>query len=557
MKTIFFLMRYSRRFLVLAIIAGAVSGAANTGLLAIINAALNGDRSRKAALAMAFVALCAVLPLTRMASELLLMRLGQGALLKLRMDLSREILSVPLRRLEEIGAHRLLAALTDDVPSITNVVTFIPVLCINAAVAASCLIYMGWLSWVMLLAVIGIIVLGIISYQLSVTRSFRHLRLARKEGDTLYKNFRALTSGIKELKIHRKRRKAFLTDVLYATAARARRHNLSGLTIYTLAASWGQLLAFVVIGLLIFVLSDLVSMDEKSLTGFSIVILYLMAPLQVIMNSLPTLGRANVALKNVEELGLRLKADASEAEKDYPERENPAWKSIEFVGVVHNYRREDEDSNFVLGPINLALSPGEIVFIIGGNGSGKTTLAKLLVGLYAPESGEIRLNGVPLTEEMKIYYRDYFSVVFSDFYIFDSLLGIETPGLDDKARIYLSQLQLSHKVKINNGALSTTELSQGQRKRLALLTGYLEDRPIYLFDEWAADQDPVFKEIFYYQLLPELKARGKTVLVISHDDRYYHVGDRIIKLDYGKIVYDEPVSYLANATSEVPLSAGS
>jgi putative ATP-binding cassette transporter len=129
-------------------------------------------------------------------------------------------------------------------------------------------------------------------------------------------------------------------------------------------------------------------------------------------------------------------------------------------------------------------------------------------------------------------------VVFSDFHLFENLHGMEM--LDDQAKHYLKRLQLDHKVQVQDGVLSTTELSQGQRKRLALMTAYLEGRPIYLFDEWAADQDPVFKEVFYYQLLPELKARGKTIIVISHDDRYYHIADRVIKMDSGKIVHDLP-----------------
>ena len=70
------------------------------------------------------------------------------------------------------------------------------------------------------------------------------------------------------------------------------------------------------------------------------------------------------------------------------------------------------------------------------------------------------------------------------------------------------------------------------------MTAFLEDRAIYVFDEWAADQDPHHREIFYKRLLPELKANGKTVFVISHDDRYYHLGDRVVKLEYGKVVED-------------------
>ena len=159
------------------------------------------------------------------------------------------------------------------------------------------------------------------------------------------------------------------------------------------------------------------------------------------------------------------------------------------------------------------------------------------------------------TDENREFYRQHFSVVFSDFYLFESLLGLDSPELDEQARNYLAQLQLTHKVEVKDGALSTTDLSQGQRKRLALLTAYLEDRPIYVFDEWAADQDPLFKEVFHYQLLPELKAKGKTVLVISHDDRYYHVADHIIKLEYGKIDYDQNVAELeVKARQPVPVN---
>jgi putative ATP-binding cassette transporter len=190
-----------------------------------------------------------------------------------------------------------------------------------------------------------------------------------------------------------------------------------------------------------------------------------------------------------------------------------------------------EDS-FVCGPVDLSFKPAELVFLVGGNGSGKTTLAKLLTGLYVPEAGEVRLNGTVVTGETREHYRQLFATVFADFYLFDSLLGLHVPELDEQARHYLTQLQLDHKVQVKDRKFSTTELSQGQRKRLALLTAYLEDRPFYIFDEWAADQDPHFKEIFYLQLLPELKAKGKTVLVISHDERYYHIADRVVRLDY-------------------------
>jgi putative ATP-binding cassette transporter len=542
MKTILFLMRRSRRFLWLAVVAGVVSGAANTALLAVINAGLN-SRSLKSTLGLVFVGLCLIIPVSRIISELLLAHLGQEALFQLRLELAHQILAVPLRRLEELGPHRLMAALTDDIPTITNTLADIPVLCVNVAVAISCLFYMAWLSVAMFLAVAAAIILGIISYQLPVVKSFQYLRMARQEGDHLYEHFRALTEGIKELKIHSGRRKAFLKDVLQVTSVSFRQQNISGLRIYTIAASWGQLLVFVVIGLLVFVLADRFGVNHTVLTGFTLAVLYLTTPLQVIMNALPDIGRANVALKNVEGLGLTLVSSDSEKDSEHLLDTKSRWDSLELKGVTHAYRREGEENTFLLGPIDLTLRQGELVFLTGGNGSGKTTLAKLIIGLYSPEQGEIRFKGERITEDSTDAYRQLFSVVFSDFYLFDSLLGLQADQLDAEAHKYLATLHLDNKVSINNGVLSTTTLSQGQRKRLALLTAYLEDRPIYVFDEWAADQDPQFREIFYYRLLPDLKAQGKTVLVISHDDSYYHIGDRIIKLDYGRVFSDTQIAY--------------
>lgn len=215
--------------------------------------------------------------------------------------------------------------------------------------------------------------------------------------------------------------------------------------------------------------------------------------------------------------------------------------AIELIEVAHRYHREGEDHNFTLGPLNLLLKPGELVFLTGGNGSGKSTLALLLVGLYSPEGGRITLNGAVIGEANREEYRQRFSVVFSDFYLFESLLGLVESNVDERARAYLTQLQLDRKVTVADGVFSTVELSQGQRKRLALVTAYLEDRPFYVFDEWAADQDPLFKELFYTVVLSDLKARGKTVVVITHDDHYYHVADRCIRLEDGRIVEDRHV----------------
>jgi putative ATP-binding cassette transporter len=540
MKTLTFLLRNSRALVIVAVIAGVLSGASNTGLLAIISAKLSGGL-RAGALVPLFILLCAVAPLTRIASELLLVQIGQKAIFDLRMKMCRRILAVPLSRLEELGAHRLTAALTDDVFAITNALVFIPLMCVNIAVVIGCLVYLGWLSWTVFLMVIGIIALGVISYQLPVAAAMNSLRRAREVEDTLFGNFRALIEGVKELKLHRRRRQSFVSDVLEASAQSYRRHNFKGMAVYAVASSWGQLLVFAVIGLVVFVVPNLEQVTTLTLMGYTLAILYMMTPLQVIMSTIPNIARANVALHKLEDLGLSLSAAGEPSDGPTVEGEatdQPPCERLELAGTAHSYRHEGEERAFSLGPLDLSFRRGEIVFLVGGNGSGKTTLAKLLVGLYRPEAGAIRLNGQTITDENREVYRQHFSVVFADFYLFERLLGLDGPELEAHAREYLRRLQLEEKVQVSDGTLSTTKLSHGQRKRLALLTAYLENRPIYLFDEWAADQDPQFKEIFYLHLLPELKAKGKTVFVISHDDHYYFVADRIIKLDYGQVEYD-------------------
>jgi putative pyoverdin transport system ATP-binding/permease protein len=540
MKIIKFFFQHSRSSVLMSLTAGIVSGACNAALLAVINMGLKNTHASRNVI-WAFVGLCLLLPLTRYTAEILLSSLGQGALFRLRMQLCRQMLAAPLYHLEEIGPARLLTALTDDVPTITNAIGSIPLLCVNLALVVGCLVYMGTLSWVLLTIVLGFMVFGIISYQLPILMVNNVFSQARKEANTLQNHFRALTQGTKELKIHHQRRQAFIAESLEGTSGAIQRYNLAGFKIYAAAASWGQTLVFVVVGLIVFLLPHLRQIASPTLTAYAITLLYLMTPLQVVMNLLPQVSRANIALKTVRELGFTLISKGSEEVAEV----GPAtsdWNKLELRGVTRSYRREGEDESFVLGPINLTLKPGELVFITGGNGSGKTTLAKLLMALYPPESGTIYFQNQPVGPENQEFYRQHFSAVFSDFFLFDQLLGLLGPELDEQARKYLEQLKLSNKVQIKEGKFSTTDLSQGQRKRLALLTAYLEDRPIYVFDEWAADQDPYFKNIFYTQLLPALKARNKTVLVISHDDRYYYVADRIIKLDDGQIVSDQVVS---------------
>jgi putative ATP-binding cassette transporter len=537
MNLIRLLLSTSGTSVLLATFTGLLSGVSSAGLIALINTTLQGTSLSQAILALGFLGLCLLMLISTAMSQMCISRVAETIIFDLRLRLTSRILACPLRHIEETGIPRLLAALTQDIEVIANASLPISLLCVFAALLLGCLVYLSWLSRPLFSLTLILMPVGIFSNQYLIYRGRHFLKFAREEQDSLFQHFRTATEGIKELKLHQQRRRAFLTEDLQATAAKSRRYRITATDLFAIGGSWGLVALFILIGILLFI-APLLAIPNSVLSGYVLTLIFMLTPIRGILNTLPELLRANIALEKINSLGLSLVAHSTELEQVAQITEQSSWQSLQLSGISHAYRGEREDSHFNLGPVDLTLSPGEVVFIVGGNGSGKSTLVKLLTGLYVPEAGTIKFNGQQLTDDNRDWYRQQFSVVFSDFYLFDRLLGLEDLNRDRHVQAYLEQLHLDHKVKVKNGAFSTTALSQGQRKRLALLTAYLEDRAIFVFDEWASDQDPAFKQVFYTQLLLDLKQRGKAVVVVSHDDHYFDQADRILKLDYGKVEYE-------------------
>ncbi|MCI0735660.1 MAG: cyclic peptide export ABC transporter [Beijerinckiaceae bacterium] len=525
----------SRRALFISVAAGLAAGASSAGLLTFINTTLSPGKRAEPASVAAFFGLCVLMLAVGILSEVLVLRLTQNILFDVRMWLSRRILSVPLQQLQSFGLHRLMATLTDDVGNVAHAYHVIPVLFIEGSIALGGMIYIAWLSRTLFLTLLIFLALGLTIFFVSQHWSLRFLRRAREADDTLFGHFRALTEGSKELKMDIRRRRAFLNDELSVTADKIRKCFNTGLAIYVFGAHSSKLLFFIAIGTVLFVPALVAGTTAEAARGWTLSVLFIMGPIETIVNTFPALGQGSVALCKIEALGLMMTEERLlENESAIPiVPEQPGV--LQLARVSHRYPSEKGEQEFTLGPLDLRIDPGELVFVTGGNGNGKTTLAFLLLGLFIPEKGEITLNGKPILDAGLDAYRQNFAAVFADAFVFESLLGYRGPHTIEQARCLLVQFQLDHKLSIIDGRFSTVDLSRGQRKRLALLAAFIEDRPFYLFDEWAAEQDPVFREIFYAQILPQLKARGKTIIVITHDDRYFHLADRVLRLNAGKI----------------------
>lgn len=530
MKILLLLLKASWQSVAIAAIMGSLSGVCSALLIRMVNETVAGNPVSL----WEFIGVTIASLVATITSQYLLIRLAQGAIYELRLRLTRAILTTPLTTLERLGAGKLLATLTEDVQTIANTIFIIPFICIDLAVIASCWIYLAMQSFAVFLAMLLCVGFAIVTVQSLMGNARKYLKQARDEDDTLLKHFGSLTAGTKELKLSSLRRRSFFQDDLEPSAGRSRQYQVKALTLFSVATGWGNLLLFFIIGMILFALPKYIVVTPAILSAYALTMIFLMMPFGNLFQRLPIILRANVSLAKVDEMGLQLEAQA-EKSGGFSPIESQA-KTIVLSNVVHQYRGDREDTPFTLTIPYLEIPAGQLLFIVGGNGSGKSTLAKILMGLYPPETGRLAWDNQTITDEDLSDYREHFSAIFADFYLFDRVL--ETEQTKKQAQIYLEKLQIAHKVEIQDGMLSTTALSTGQRKRLALLNAYLEDRSVYVFDEWASDQDPVFRDLFYHTILQELKQRGKTVIVISHDDRYFNVGDRLIKLDYGTIESD-------------------
>src|SRR5580692_10269141 len=233
-----FLYRYSPKMVIWTSLAALASGACSACLIALINAALNRHGGPGTALIIAFCALGAGRIATNMFAQLSLARYSQETTARLRRDLVARVLSVPLRQVEELGAARLTAALTEDILEITQATLSIPIFAVNFAVLLGGAAYLAWLSLPVFLGMFATGVVGAVTYRIFIRNGFSHLSAAREGQDRLFEHFRTLTDGIKELKLQRGRRETFLKEDVVNAAAVCQRHNVAAEVRFIIAQNW-------------------------------------------------------------------------------------------------------------------------------------------------------------------------------------------------------------------------------------------------------------------------------------------------------------------------------
>ncbi|MCX2492866.1 cyclic peptide export ABC transporter [Pedobacter sp. PF22-3] len=515
-----------KRIAPMLLLLSILSGLANMAIIIIITSSLDSKVELKY-LIFYYVLTIGLYLFGRRFVQTNLIRFSRDLTNELRIKLIEKMFSTSYQKFEKIDRGRVYTALNDDLNTIGESTNVFMTLVSSVITAVGAFIYLATIAFwsaVLTIALLSIIMLLYYSVSRKVNSYFEDARDAR---NVFIRLTNGMIDGFKEISLHRDKKRQYKNDVADCATEYKDKVALAGIRFVDVNLV-GESVLFISLGVVVFAFPKLFpGIPSYTIMNFVIILLYLIAPVNGILNSVPAVMQLRIAWNRIKQFSKEIPANLNLLE--VPELES-AVSSIEADGLKFKYK--SEAGTFTVGPINLKAGAGEILFIIGGNGSGKTTLAKMLTGLYEPDEGSLKINDKPVSSAV---IGEYFSAVFSPVHLFEKLYNIDTIAKSEEISRYLKLLDLHDKVTIRDSMYSTIALSGGQRKRLALLQCYLEDSPVYLFDEWAADQDPDYRYFFYRTLLPEMRKKGKIVIAITHDDHYFDVADKVLKMNQGQL----------------------
>ena len=526
-----------KRVLVLVVVAGLCDSA----LLALINFSTSLDpHSADHARYMGFYALCLVLfILSKRRSLMASIDMSEQVIHRIRLRVVDKIRQSELPFIETLSQGQIHTKVSQDF----NLISQASYMMLNAVqgvvMMVFALLYLAWLSPATFLVTLVFVVAGAIFYVWHRMALWQEFEVIMAKETELFDAFNHMLDGFKEIRINRAKSDAVfgafsvLSNFLEALKIKVATQYVSHFMFY-------QVFFDCLVGLVVFVLPQFIPTYGEIVMKCTVALLYIIGPLQMIGNASSFFARANMALTAI--YGLEAKLDQAVREAPAAVAIKPGAPALSFGNfkalALHDlsfcyYDSENRQPTFSVGPLSLTVRRGETIFFVGGNGSGKSTAIKLLTGLYPPLTGSITVDDVPVAADTIHAYRHLFTAVFSDFHLFDRLYGLEQV---DEAQVnaWIDRMELGDKTRYEQGRFTQMNLSSGQRKRLALIVTLLEDKEIFVFDEWAADQDAHFRQRFYHEILKQLRDRGKTVLAVTHDERFWSVADRVIRMEDGR-----------------------
>ena len=517
------------------LIYSGLVGISTTGLLALINNAAADVAAGQSITWQYFVFIFAVLffaVVIRQSNKENIVS-TQLAMHKFKMRIMAQVLRSDLNKIDEIGRPWILQALVRDTQTVSQAILTLVTTCQSASILLFMTLYLAIESFTAFFIVFIASCLIFLVMTRSLMAANKKVASAWHEEGLSLEIFSDFLNGYKEIKMNSQRARSISEEMVYSSR-RAQQMKSDAMIAMVNSSNNTQVCFYIIIGITIFIVPVLSPGFSEHVLSSTTTIMFLVGSLGGVVAGIPNISQANASAEELFSVESRLK-NIKTAEDEV----NPVYgevKSLSLQNICYQYGVDKlSEESFSLGPISYQFNSSNIYFIRGNNGSGKSTLMRILVGLYQPSHGEILVDGKPVVQPASSSYRDLFAVVFSDFYLFKKLYGIYRAS-DADIEEAVTLLKMQEKISIENGHISTVNLSTGQRKRIALIVALLEKAQFIVLDEWASDQDPEFRKYFYENILPSLRDAGKTIIAITHDDQYYELADHVLIIDQGHLV---------------------
>jgi putative ATP-binding cassette transporter len=517
------------------VLLSCLGGISSTGLVALINQSAVIEASGKSATwqFFAFLLLLFVYMVVLRKSNKENVSSTQTLMHSFKLRIMSQVLKSDLKTIDGIGRPWILQTLVRDTQTVSQSILNLVQIAQSASTIFFLMIYIAIVSFpaFVMIFIAACMIFALVSKRVIQTNeAFK--KAWHQEGEN-FQIFSDFMDGFKEIKMNSKRASEISQEMVFESR-KTKFMKTEAMFALVNTSITPQLLFYLLVAVAVFVLPILFKGYSESVQSVTTSIMFLVGALTGLVTNIPVIAQANASAEELfllEERLNKIKTDSV----DLDEQEPVVMKTLELRNIIYQYDELKKNEIFTLGPISYIFEAGKIYFVRGNNGSGKSTLIRILIGLYQPTAGGIYVNGVLANQPTNFAYRNLFSVVFSDFYLFKKLYGIYVAD-DAVVDAAIDLLEMGDKIKIVDRAISDIQLSTGQKKRIALITAILEDRQIIVLDEWASDQDPEFRKYFYQFILPELQRRGKTVIAITHDDRYYDQCDSIFEISNGALV---------------------